>query len=720
MLAIVPPGAASAAKAVPAAFLFILVLLMPADALGERGGNAGSISILAPREMLEHPVIAVTVRDVLGLLKSAFPEVSVSLNDAAAEVRLVLSRAKATEGPRGKAKRRAGSLLAYPDHWYEWKSGRQGDAIVLALRSPSEEGLSFGLYGLLAEKLGFRFYHPRRTLVPEHHRWPLPEQFLWKAAPRFETRGFHIHTQHPVEMTEALLDPGAPQSFPSVREYIDWLARNGQNAFQFFLLRGVDRARWPDHAKRIVEYAHSRGIRVGVEVSLSMLQQKAFQIVKLLSWRRYTRQADETLAWLMRASWDFVTLDLSMGEYQPDLGRLMPGLRDYVVRTITERYGRSVMFTTHVIPSAEAESSAGSEPRTGVLIHTVMCYGIDEPSARVYGNNDQRHMLTRAAREAKRRETWYWPESSYWVAFDNPVPVLFLTYLSARWSDMNTMEKIGIDGHMTFSSGWEWGYWLVDWSISRWSWRSEEEGAVRRSHPLSALMDLFPDGRSTKLWKEAFDLQQEYFKDHGLIPFMAAADPSAELFWPFNKPFQPRLPFTLRWLLSDASDREIEGVLRGPVDALKEYSRKMSGIVRALREHSARSTKEPAQLQRIRQELLTALEVTALRAEHRSLTLKALIALRREKNAGDADALLREAATVRLRAQKLVQRQEGLYRYPLSQIARPAKNHTAYRFGYLWPASDLHFWKREEEQVRRQRFDAFFMNIWDFWDVVGV
>jgi hypothetical protein len=420
----------------------------------------------------------------------------------------------------------------------------------------------------------------------------------------------------------------------------------------------------------------------------------------------------------MQVPWDFVTLDLTMGEYQPDLGSILPGLRDHVVRAITERYSRPVMFTTHVIPGAEAEPGTRVVPRTGVLIHTVMCYGMEEPFAPVYGNRNQQHMLARAAREVKRRETWYWPESAYWVAFDNPVPVLFLPYLSARWSDMNAMERISIDGHMTFSSGWEWGYWLVDWSISRWSWRFEEQGAVRRSHPLSALADFVRTERSMNLWKKAFALQQEYFKDRGLIPFLAAADPSAELFWPFNRPFQPRMPFSLRWLLHDATDSEIGAVLRAPLGALEAYGREMSEVVSALRSHADERGGAPRELRAIEQELLTALEVTALRAEHRSLTLRALSALR--DNGKIAELFLNKAAILRARAEKLVKHQEGMYRYPIEQIARPTQNHTAYRFGYLWPASTLHFWKREEEQVRQQRFDALFMNIWDYWNVAGI
>jgi hypothetical protein len=68
----------------------------------------------------------------------------------------------------------------------------------------------------------------------------------------------------------------------------------------------------------------------------------------------------------------------------------------------------------------------------------------------------------------------------------------------------------------------------------------------------------------------------------------------------------------------------------------------------------------------------------------------------------------------------LVARQESGYRYPLERIARRTGNLTAYPFGYLYPASRLFFWEREEEQVRHERFDAFFMNLWDFRRTLGM
>jgi hypothetical protein len=69
---------------------------------------------------------------------------------------------------------------------------------------------------------------------------------------------------------------------------------------------------------------------------------------------------------------------------------------------------------------------------------------------------------------------------------------------------------------------------------------------------------------------------------------------------------------------------------------------------------------------------------------------------------------------------KLVTGQEGIYRYPVQRIARRHGSMTAYPFGYLYTVSNLYFWEREEEQVRRERFDALFMNLWDFRRTLGL
>lgn len=721
-----------------------VLLAVPETILaGNEGKPVTSISIEASTGILENAVTRYAVEDAINFLGKAFPDTSVSLNRPDAHITFILPEpeqfSKKAESRFSRDKQY--DYLHYPDHEYEWQSTSGPDgAITLRLSSPSAEGTAFGLYGLLQEKLGFRFYHPRKTVIPVHRAWPLAPVFRWQATPRFDKKGFHIHSLHPTELAEQLNNPALPGSLADVKEYLDWLARNRQNLFQFYLLRDIDRRLWIEHAKEIVDYAHQRGIMIGVEFSLSCLQQKAFQAIRLLNvLRPYRKQIDDTLGWLFQAQWDFVTIDFSMSEYMPDLGEKMPELRNYLIQRITGKYRTKVFYATHIIQQQDCvnvpklfnpggATGVPIEQQAGILIHTVMFYSIAEPRAPVYGNVNQRYMLHRAEIEARVRETWYWPESAYWVAFDNSVPLLLLPYLSARWEDMNTMPDIGVENHLTFSSGWEWGYWLVDWSIAQWSWTEMTDGKVVASQPLSGLDKMFPDAGIHSAWEAVLAFQNRYLKELGLMPFLSALDPSAEMPHPFDSPFQPRLGFTFDWLLEKATNNEADGILRGPVALLIDYDQEMGRLVERVKAASdlffAENPNDSSELRPVVEELTRGLQITGLRARHRALTLQALIAKR--SNAGEggraekSETLLQSAAKVRHAAELIVHSQEAIYRYPVDLLARRRSSLTAYEFGYLYPASDLFFWWREEEQVRHGRFDAFYLNIWDFKRISGI
>jgi hypothetical protein len=711
--------------------LFILTVLIIVCSVQRVPARPLSISIDASQQLLSSPVASRAIDDVKELLRRSFPRALVTNFASSCRVRIVLPGATTNRdfyvpGPSV----RPYLCTAVPNVAYRWQSEKRGGTLTLKLYAVSPEGVAAGLYALLQEKLGFRFYHPRETIIPVLDNWPLPERFSFSGEPRFEKRGFHLHTQHPTELTEQLLNPDYPNAFDDVKEYLDWLTRNGQNTFQFFLLREVDRNRWPGHARRIVEYANSRGIRCGVQISLSMIQQQAFQAITLLRfYPSYQQQVDNTLAWLFQAKWDYMSLDVTLGEHLPFLDKLLPDVQMHIEQQVEKRYGARLMYATHVISSNNGEKVRRPKlPNSGIMLHTVMCYSASEAKAPVYGNENQRFMLEAAKVESKRRETWYWPESSYWVGFDSSVPLLLLPYLDSRWSDMDTMARLGVSGHLTFSSGWEWGYWLIDWSIARWSWQLKDNGIIRPTGPLSRVTELNGDHELKRLMGEALKLQNSYLKDKELLRYMAALTPFSELPKPFNKPFQPEPAFRYEWLLNEATTSEASLASSQPVATLEAYAQRMGEVVNLLERrigHLHREGRIGDMPFRLLSELERGLRVTALRAGHRALTLRALVAKRGEHSgkldhARVSEPLLAKAKLIRLQALAIVQRQESIYRYPVEQIARRRAGLTAYPFGYLYPVSKLYFWEREEEQVRHERFDALFMNLWDMRRTLGL
>ncbi len=711
--------------------LIFLAIALSLFYLYPSSAHALTLSIDASERLCANSVVSLAVADAAELLRRSFPGAVIGHNIRTCQIRIVLPDVTANRdycipGPSV----RPYLCTAVPDASYRWQSSRNGGTITLKLATVSPEGIAAGLYGLLQDKLRFRFHHPRESIIPSLSSWPLPEQFSFSGVPRFEKRGFHLHTQHPTELTEQLHDPLIPGAFEDVKSYIDWLARNGQNTFQFFLLRDVDRTRWPEHARRIVEYAHQRGIRCGIEISLSMIQQQAFQAITLLKpYPSYQQQVDDTLTWLFQAPWDYLSLDVTLGEHLPFLDKLLPDVQMHIEQQVEKRYGARLMYATHVICSNGGEMVRRPKlPNSGIMIHTVMCYSATEAKAPVYGNRNQRFMFEAAKAESKRRETWYWPESSYWVGFDSSVPLLLLPYLDARWSDMETMAKLGVSGHLTFSSGWEWGYWLVDWSIARWSWTLKDNGRKRQTSPLSQVVELSSDRELQRLMKRALALQKSFLKDKELLRFMSALTPFSEMPPPFNKPFQPEPGFRYDWLLNDAPPAEALRLLSAPVADLEEYALRMGELTDCLgkRIDYLLGENRIGKIQfKLLRELERGLAVTALRARHRALTLRALLAKKGE-HAGNIDhsrasePLLAKARLVRRHALSLVHLQEGMYRYPVAHIARQRSSMTAYPFGYLFPVAELFFWEREEEQVRHERFDALFMNLWDMRRTLGL
>jgi hypothetical protein len=290
------------------------------------------------------------------------------------------------------------------------------------------------------------------------------------------------------------------------------------------------------------------------------------------------------------------------------------------------------------------------------------------------------------------------------------------------------MAQLGVSGHLTFTSGWEWGYWLVDWSIARWSWRLTDNSRERETSPLSRLADLYNDREIKNLMEQALQLQNVYLKDKELLRYMSALTPFSELPAPFDKPFQPAPEFRYEWLLKDATASQANLALSTPVADLENYALRMGNIVTRL-EKRLEYLRRAGQIGEVQRHLLFELErglrVTSLRASHRALTLQAILAKRREhagniKHVSVSWPLLAKAYLVRQQALNLVKAQEDIYRYPVERIARRRTSMTAYPFGYLYPASNLYFWNREEEQVRQERFDAMFMNLWDMRRTLGL
>jgi len=183
----------------------------------------------------------------------------------------------------------------------------------------------------------------------------------------------------------------------------------------------------------------------------------------------------------------------------------------------------------------------------------------------------------------------------------------------------------------------------------------------------------------------------------------------------FRKQFHPRPDYTFKWLRNKATDSVINIIESVNVPQFERFISESHALNERL---AAIQPRDETQKQLLREYLL-GLQVTTERARHRLLTVRAMVAhAKGEKRL--MESLLDEAAAIRLATVPLVREQELLYRYDIQHLSQRRHSFTSYQYGYLMPVHELHFWNREEQQVRRNRFSPFFMSIWDIGKIIGL
>lgn len=557
---------------------------------------------------------------------------------------------------------------------------------IIEVQAPDSEWASAAYYGL--QKMGFLFPHPRIQISPteEQVRKTVGKSYTWE--PRFKYRGFHFHTMHPSEFLQGFL-MGQKQI---ARETIQWLARNGQNTAQVVLLR-QDLKEITANLADLIDYSHEMGISFGVNAFFNFMQQKAYRLIgqnsKLSALgfipgdkRPQIRKAIAELE--KNLKFDFMSFDIGSSEFTPasyDKTISWINAADEELR----KDGRSIFIKVHC-SEGQRDKKYGNfnfipqfaNPTVGVLPHTVMYYSLTDESAPVYGNKNFKDMSEFLKAQAKVRPTWYYPETSYFIAMDIDLPLLLTDYLIARSNDMDSIEQWGAQGQLNFSTGQELGYWLNDWTVALLA------NSENRGNPYVALELL---GESRKVWEPIVDFQNTYFKKKLLYEELSSANLSDEL--PVGIITHERTVF--REL------RKKPEVLKSRIALLKEA---------VANKPSLEGVKN--------QELKQMLEITFLRLDHAMYVRQALLAeAQKQRRAPAWQGDMTAAKDTRLRAAAIMKSVRANYeRYPEAHLFERYENLTSYPFGYAWPASNLHFWEREERMIEANSYTPWFMNIY--------
>lgn len=582
------------------------------------------------------------------------------------------------------------------------------------LTGNSYKAIADGLYALLQEQLGFKFYHCKRSIVPTNFVDSLYNMQTMSGTQVFNKNGFHLHTMHPIELTEFLLDATKPNALNEVKLYIDWLARNGQNYFEFNLLESIDKNSWIEHAKAITDYAHQRGISCGIDISIHMIQQKAFKLYS--GFFNTENKIIKNIHWLSKAGFDIWNIELSTTEFsQQNYDNLLQKIK--LIKSELQARNISMMSRSHVVKANKMVSNQKNnlynllDTSHGLMIHTVMFYSMLDKYAPVYENENLLHMRDLLLQEKDKREVWYYPESAYWITFDNAVPMFLLPYLQARLDDINFCEQEKIIGHLTFSSGWEWGYWLIDWSIARWSWNISINKNKKEKSPLQFLKELVVDNSVFQYIEKSAQLQQIYIKDSTLIQVLTAQTITDEIGGKLNLELAPRPKYSYKYIRNKAKYEEVKQIEQKYINVLDKYISEQNAL------------KIPKTENALIQEILDGIQITKIRAQHRNNLLKYITQFRlnkiKEKNL-PIKIYLDSAKIFRLTALEIVQSREQQYRYSVADLSYPRNSKTAYEFGYLHPTHNLHFWEREELQAQKNKYKFWYRNIWDVLKIIGL
>ena len=551
-------------------------------------------------------------------------------------------------------------------------------------------GIIYGLTHFL-ELAGFRFPHPFYSIVPQ--KIDSLEKKVGQInskvfEPAVEQRGLQLHILHPIEALFSFWIP-SPEGEKEAFRIVKWIARQRGNYIQLTALDNIrkdeDYTRWKEHMKKILDYAHKIGVKVGVNIQIFSVSsfQKAYVVSK--------KQDLEKIL-----SLPFDAVNISFGEFTGTTP-------DEFIQKVNEVYEWIKSFNKNIEFSATIHvgnfENLWVEYKGEKLlyyflvkyanedifpwVHTVMSYNLFDDAGGAYNHDDfslHREFLFEKIKQGKKVN--YFPETAYWIAFDNSVPLYLPIYIVSRWIDIKNITEAGkLYSHVIFSSGWEWGYWLLDYLSLRFSWSVP----VTWVEPLS---ELFPDW-GKDIIKKLGEIQYDYLIRKRLTPYLAGEDFYVHLGCQSKVFFsQPcRITFEELVKMSDAEKQKFEKSVLEPLANMEKE------IGTLLGNFPADSKSDPLIL-----ELKDGLDITYLRVKFMRNLYEAVFLYSYGKEFSEK---IDTAVQILNKADEIVKRRSKNFFYPRPELLiESVENPTIYQFGYLKQAHNLCFWRRELGQAK--------------------
>jgi len=575
-------------------------------------------------------------------------------------------------------------------------------------------GVQYGATDVL-EQLGCRFFHPWETHVPAQLvALDAPRDVGKLFTPERALRGLHLHTLHPIESFFNFWVPG-DAGFEGARRTIDWIVKNRGNYVQWAGLDQYQRApaniaAWQAHTKRIVDYAHSRGVKIGFAIELfgSGDLQLAFDLLDTASDIANASAVIHNRLATVLPDLGFDRINLSFGEFFGTDPNLFINTTNLTLEAIQDLApGVEMTATIHVgDPKKLSVTYDGqtmlyyflvqfADPRIVPWVHTVMYYELFGDAGGAYNlDNFSEHSTFLLQRLQNGQRVGFFPESAYWITFDDPVPTYTPVYMRSRWRDYTDIDQhAAVNGspslneHVEFSSGWEWGYWQNDYATLRMGYtlpKAWNDTVDDMFSPWGAAGAALAQGIAT-----VGNLEHDYLIGRRLAPYVASRDALLDLGEQTGIRSQPYRPPLKDVAAYDAGTRQ-----QFTDDVLTPLGELVSGLGQVVSQLQGAGL--PADDPWI-SEQLDGIEVTYQRARFIHAVYGAAVAVGASQ---PTQPLVDEAAAAFAAARALVtHRHSHLHDPNPQQILATGTNATTYPFGYLYYADQLCYWQRERAQL---------------------
>jgi hypothetical protein len=580
------------------------------------------------------------------------------------------------------------------------------DERTVAMWTVSARDILGAQYGVAAalENLGFRFRHPQATYVPGRLR-DRGEGIGDLHQPQVRVRGFQLHTLHPIEGYFAFWEPD-PINTHDAKRIIDWTIKNRGNYVQWVPLDNIitepaQHAAWKPFTQEIIEYAHSRGVRVGINIQLfgSSNLQLAFDLVD---------KDDAPVAESIAARLPLITDGLPFDAYAVSFGEFFGAEPQKFIDSINETARQFKMLAPNAevhgfvhVGALERVMYMGQEllyyfllkyadPSIIPDIHTVMYYNLYDDAGGAYHHEDfAEHRQYLVDRMCAGQPAAYVPESGYWVAFDNSVPTYNPLYVYSRWRDLDLLPKEGcgpLDNHILFTTGWEWGYWLHDVATLRASYEVTPSPYELIEHAYA------PDlgSETARLIEALMNVQKHSLMEQRLAGYLASRDASIDAGYKFDPPIvsQPR---RIGFDEVIAAGFDIDMFTANVMVPLEQYAQKLDELNEKMEGLSLPES-------RWSRELRDGFEITLLRTQYIHALYTTIIAHARGTSTAESAARAQELYE---RAQPVIKRRHAdLHDKHDRRLLDRTPNYGLYQYGYLYHADVMCYWRREMIEVR--------------------